>query len=225
MIWRLNTDLPELFPDPYDGEPDGLIAVGGDLCPERLVAAYSRGIFPWYGFKENEDIMWWCPLDRFVIFPDEIHISHSMRQLIRKGTYDVTFNQAFDKVIENCSKTDDRNTQMGAWLGNDMINAYKEMFAIGLAASVEVWQPDTSEPDGRRLVGGLYGINIGYNFFGESMFSLVPSASKLALIHLAEHLKPFGGIIDCQFETAHLKSMGGRHISYEEYISYLEQEK
>ena len=215
MLFRLLDDKPNIFPDPHFGEEDGLIAIGGDLSPERLITAYNNGIFPWYGYKENEDIMWWCPLDRFVIFPEEIHISHSMRQLIKKGTYETTINQAFDKVIENCSKTDKRNEQVGAWLGDDMINAYKKMYELGLATSIEVWDKDGN------LVGGLYGININNNFFGESMFSLVPNASKLALIYLAEQLKPFGGIIDCQFETAHLLSMGGRHITYDEYMKYL----
>ena len=213
MVWRL-TDDPNLFPDPHYGDEDGLIAVGGDLSPERLVAAYSNGIFPWYGFKENEEILWWCPMDRFVIFPKEIHISHSMRQLLKKGTYRVTINAAFDDVIANCSKAQQRNEQVGAWLGDDMIAAYKRMYDMGLAASVEVWQDET-------LVGGLYGINIGNNFFGESMFSLSPSASKVALIYLARQLEDFGGIIDCQFETAHLKTMGGRHIPYDEYMKYL----
>ena len=215
MLFRLLDDKPNIFPDPHFGEEDGLIAIGGDLSPERLITAYNNGIFPWYGYKENEDIMWWCPLDRFVIFPEEIHISHSMRQLIKKGTYETTINQAFEKVIENCSKADKRNEQVGAWLGNDMINAYKRMYELGLAASIEVWDKDGN------LVGGLYGININNNFFGESMFSLVPNASKLALIYLAEQLKPLGGIIDCQFETAHLLSMGGRHITYDEYMKYL----
>ena len=215
MLFRLLDDKPNIFPDPHYGEEDGLIAIGGDLSPERLIAAYNNGIFPWYGYKESKEIMWWCPLDRFVIFPEEIHISHSMRQLIKKGTYETTINQAFEKVIENCSKADKRNEQVGAWLGNDMINAYKKMYELGLAVSVEVWDKEGN------LVGGLYGININYNFFGESMFSLVPNASKLALIYLAEQLKPFGGIIDCQFETAHLLSMGGRHITYDEYMKYL----
>lgn len=214
MVYELD-DNPTHFPLPEYGDDDGLLAVGGDLSPERLTFAYSHGIFPWYGFKENEDILWWCPMDRFVIFPNEIHISHSMRQLINKGTYTVTINEAFSQVIENCGKTQNRNELVGAWLGKDMIEAYTKMHDLGLAASVEVWDKDGN------LVGGLYGINIGYNFFGESMFSLVPSASKLALIHLAKQLEPFGGIIDCQFETEHLKTMGGRHITYEEYMSYL----
>lgn len=216
MVWRLTND-PTLFPDPHYGEDDGLIAVGGDLSPERLANAYCNGIFPWYGFKEHNEILWYCPLDRFVIFPSEIHISHSMRQLINKGTYRVSINRDFDKVIENCSRADGRYDQEGAWLGDDMIKAYREMHRLHLAASVEVWDNDG------RLVGGLYGINIGSNFFGESMFSLVPSASKLALIHLAHVLEPLGGIIDCQFETPHLKSMGGRHISYEEYMEVISE--
>ena len=215
MIFRLLEDKPNIFPDPHYGEKDGLLAVGGDLSPERLITAYNNGIFPWYGYKESEEIMWWCPLDRFVIFPNEIHISHSMRQLIKKGTYKTTINQAFDAVIENCSKVNNRNELVGAWLGKDIIDAYKKMYELGLAASIEVWDKD------ENLVGGLYGININNNFFGESMFSLVPSASKLALIYLAEQLNPFGGIIDCQFETAHLLSMGGRHITYDEYMKYL----
>lgn len=218
MVWRLNDD-PTVFPDPQLGDEDGLIAVGGDLSPERLVNAYSNGIFPWYGFKEREEIMWWCPQDRFVIFPSEIHISHSMRQLINKGVYEVTINQAFELVIENCSKADGRYAECGAWLGDDMIAAYKELHRLGVAVSVEVWSKE------KELVGGLYGVNIGNNFFGESMFTLAPNASKLALIALAQALEPFGGIIDCQFETDHLKSMGGRHITYDEYMRVLNKKE
>lgn len=224
MIWRLTED-PSLFPDPRQGEEDGLIAVGGDLSPERLIAAYNNGIFPWYGFRENEDILWWCPMKRFVIFPKEIHISHSMRQLLKKGRYLVSINQAFDQVIEHCSTVAQRNEQRGAWLGDDMKQAYKRLFDMGLAASIEVWDTEKRTPDDPyapgALVGGLYGVNIGCNFFGESMFSLVPSASKIALIFLANQLEDMGGIIDCQFETAHLKSMGGRYISYDEYMDIL----
>lgn len=221
MVWELTED-PTLFPDPHYGEDDGLIAVGGDLSPERLVNAYSNGIFPWYGFKENDEILWFCPLDRFVIFPNEIHISHSMRQLLKKGTYEVTVNKAFDRVIEHCSKVDGRYDMCGAWLGNDMIKAYKELHALGLAASVEVWDTTLKDKDSgeHELVGGLYGVNINDIFYGESMFSLVPNASKVALIALARMLDQEHGMIDCQFETAHLKSMGGRHITYEEYMAF-----
>lgn len=216
MIYELNDD-PYAFPDPHDGEEDGLLAVGGDLSLDRLLTAYSKGIFPWYDFKNGEDILWWCPLKRFVIFPGEIHISHSMRQLINKDIYSVTFNAAFDDVIHNCSVNQGRCGQEGAWLGSDMIAAYTELHKYGWAASVEVWDKDN------RLVGGLYGVSIGRNFFGESMFSLVPSASKLALIALAMRLEPHHGFIDCQLETPHLKSMGGRYITYEEYMTYINE--
>lgn len=191
------------------------------MSPQRLITAYSNGIFPWYGFKENREILWWCPLQRFVIFPNEIHISHSMRQLLKKGIYGVTINEAFNDVIMHCSKIQSRDKESGAWLGDDMTNAYKEMHAQKFAVSIEVWEKPKDANDSRKLVGGLYGINIGKNFFGESMFSLVPNASKIALIELANILKPYGGIIDCQFETPHLKSMGGRFISYEEYMKIL----
>ena len=201
------------------GEDDGLIAVGGDLSIDRLLLAYSNGFFPWYSFRDSKEPMWYCPQQRFVIFPDEIHISHSMRQLMRSGRYQVTINKDFDGVIHGCAKAQDRDVTEGAWLGPDIISAYTEMHRQGFAASVEVWDAD-------RLVGGLYGITIGAAFFGESMFSLVPSASKLALIHLAQVLRENGGsLIDCQFETPHLRSMGGRHISYEEYMELLNGER
>lgn len=213
MIYRLSDRIA--FPDPRRGEPDGLFAVGGDLSIDRLLLAYSNGIFPWYSFR-NEEIMWWCPMQRFVIFPDEIHVSHSMRTLINKNKYRLSINEDFEAVIENCSSM--RINEEGAWLGEDMKRAYTELFHQGFAASVEVW-------DGERLVGGLYGVNIGRAFFGESMFSLVPSASKLALIYLARLFSKNGGlIIDCQLETPHLKSMGGRFISYDEYMEILSED-
>ena len=214
MVWQLNDD-PRLFPDPHQGEPDGLLAVGGDLSVERLLVAYSNGIFPWYGFRESPEILWWCPMKRFVIFPSEIHVSHSMRQLIRSRRYTVSVNSDFKGVIEQCSLVNRRNEQPGAWLGDEMKEAYMRLHDLGYATSIEVRDADSC------LVGGLYGVIIGRNFIGESMFSLVPSASKLALIFLARALEPHGGIIDCQFETAHLKSMGGRHIPYDEYMQYL----
>ncbi|WP_027455802.1 leucyl/phenylalanyl-tRNA--protein transferase [Xylanibacter brevis] len=207
------------FPHPSLAEDDGLIAVGGDLSIDRLLLAYSNGFFPWFSYRDSPEPMWYCPQQRFVIFPDEIHISHSMRQLIRSQRYQVTINKDFDGVIHGCAMAQDRDTTEGAWLGPDMIRAYTEMHHQGFAASVEVW-------DNGQLVGGLYGITIGAAFFGESMFSLVPSASKLALIHLAQVLRENGGsLIDCQFETPHLRSMGGRHISYEEYMELLNGER
>lgn len=213
MIVKLDPDVLG-FPDPHLGEDDGLFAIGGDLSIDRLLLAYSYGIFPWFDFRRWNDILWWCPMDRFIIFPDKIHVSHSMRTLMNKELYTVGFNDDFDGVISNCSRL--RYHEVGAWLGEDMIEAYKCLHEQGFAASVEV------RDKSGKLVGGLYGVTIGRNFFGESMFSLVPSASKLALIHLARFMKDNGGgLIDCQFETPHLKSMGGSHISYDEYMKYL----
>ena len=212
MVFRLSDEL--VFPHPRYGEPDGLLAVGGDLSVDRLLLAYQNGIFPWYAFRYYDEIQWYCPLDRFVLFPDEIHISHSMRTLMRKDLYHFTINQCFEDVIQACSES--RIEEEGAWLGSDMIEAYTELHRQGFAASVEVWDEE------EHLVGGLYGVTIGCCFFGESMFSRVPNGSKLALIHLAHIMQQTGGrLIDCQFETPHLKSMGGRHIPYEEYMDYL----
>lgn len=212
MVYQLTDKLS--FPDPHYGDPDGLLAVGGDLSIDRLLLAYSNGIFPWYAFREGM-IQWWCPMERFVIFPDEIHISHSMRTLINKRIYNLTVNQAFREVIHACGES--RMDMEGAWLGHEMMDAYTRLHEQGFAASIEVWEKE-------RLVGGLYGVTIGNCFFGESMFSLVPSASKLALIHLAQLFQKHGGtLIDCQFETPHLKSMGGRFISYEEYMELLQE--
>lgn len=214
MIFRLSKKLG--FPDPRLGEEDGLLAVGGDLSVDRLLLAYSNGIFPWYSFRDS-DILWFCPMQRFVIFPNEIHVSHSMRNLLNKEKYRVTINQDFAGVIKNCG--DLRKDQEGAWLGDDMTKAYTELHNQGFAASVEVWDQED------KLVGGLYGVTLGRCFFGESMFSLVPSASKLALIGLADTMVANGGVmIDCQLETPHLKSMGGRFISYDEYMDFVRME-
>ena len=219
MIFQLDNEL--WFPDPHLADEDGCLAVGGDLSIDRLLLAYQHGIFPWYAFRHDDQPVWYCPQKRFVIFPDEIHISHSMRTLMNKGSYRVTFNEDFDGVIRNCSQP--RIDDEYAWLGNDMIEAYTELHRQGFAASVEVWDTISgNEPEHPRLVGGLYGVNIGRAFFGESMFSLVPSASKLALITLARLMQTYGGtLIDCQLETPHLRSMGGRFISYDEYMSLI----
>ena len=214
-VWRLNKDILA-FPDPHYGEEDGLRAVGGDLSVDRLLLAYSNGIFPWYGFKERREIMWFCPMDRFVIFPEKIHVSHSMRTLINHRTYHVTYNRAFNDVIRGCSQADGRYNERGAWLGEDMISAYERLHERGYAASVDVWDKEN------HLVGGLYGVTIGRSFFGESMFSLEPSASKLALLYLANMMQDRGGnLIDCQFETPHLRSMGGEHIPYDRYMGFI----
>ena len=209
-VYQLDHEL--WFPDPHLGEDDGLVAVGGDLSVDRLLLAYSKGFFPWYSFRHNKEPLWFCPLQRYVIFPNEIHVSHSMKQLINRHQLKPTINQDFEGVIRGCATAQNRNKEEGAWLGPEIIEAYTEMHRQGFAVSVEVWQDE-------QLVGGLYGVNLGKAFFGESMFSLVPNASKLALIHLAQMLETLGGtLIDCQFETPHLRTMGARYIPYEEYL-------
>lgn len=216
MIFQLDEGL--WFPDPRVGEKDGLLAIGGDLSPERLTLAYYHGIFPWFSFRASDEPFWYCPMKRFVIFPSEIHVSHSMRTLMRKGIYTCTFNKDFDGVIKGCSLVNNRKEEKGAWLGDDIIQAYTQLHKMNYAESVEVWE-------GERLVGGLYGVTINHCFIGESMFSLVPDASKLALIHLARFMQQKGkGLIDCQFETPHLRSMGGRFIDYNRYIEILHTE-
>ena len=216
MIYKVPDDRLA-FPNPLLGEPDGLFAYGGDLSVDRLLLAYSNGIFPWYSFRDQEDILWYCPMRRFVIFPDEIHVSHSMRTFFNRhgDRYECSFDEDFDAVIHACSRL--RIDEEGAWLGDAMISAYTELHRQGFAHSVEVWDNETD-----RLVGGLYGVGIGACFFGESMFSLMPNGSKVALIHLARFMADNGGkLIDCQMETPHLKSMGGRYISYEEYMGII----
>ena len=209
-VFQLDKNL--WFPDPHLGEEDGLVAVGGDLSVDRLLLAYSNGFFPWFSYRDQKEPLWFCPLQRFVIFPDEIHVSHSMRQLIHKDLYRITVNKDFAGVLQGCATAQNRSTEEGAWLGPDIVKAYTELHRQGFAASIEVWEKD-------RLVGGLYGVTLGSLFFGESMFSLVPSASKLALIFLARQFAKLGGtLIDCQLETPHLRSMGARFIPYEEYI-------
>ena len=212
-VYQLDNDL--WFPDPHLGEEDGLVAIGGDLSIDRLLLAYSNGFFPWFSFRDQEEPLWFCPLQRFVIFPSEIHVSHSMKQLLKKNPYQITINKDFEGVMRGCATAQNRNELEGAWLGPNIIKAYTELYRQGFAASVEVWE-------GSQLVGGLYGVTLGRAFFGESMFSLVPSASKLALIFLARMLEAHGGrVIDCQFETPHLRTMGGRFIPYEEYMKII----
>lgn len=214
MVFELDAD--EIwFPDPSLGEKDGMLAYGGDLSTERLIMAYANGIFPWYAYDSECPILWYCPLNRFVIFPKEIHISHSMRTLINKHAYQVTWDRDFDGVIQGCATVSERQKQFGAWLGPDMIEAFTRLHREGIAHSVEVW-------DGDKLVGGLYGVRTGNAFCGESMFSLVPSASKLALIFLARKMEAEGvAFIDCQLHTPHLASMGGKYIPYEQYMTLL----
>lgn len=216
MVFQLDDKI--WFPDPRLADDDGCLAIGGDLSIERLILAYSHGIFPWFSFRDTSDPVWYCPHERFVIFPKEIHVSHSMRTLINKEHYYFSINHDFEGVIRQCSSL--RYYEDGAWLGEDMIQAFLELYRRHYAASIEVWEDST---DGTpRLVGGLYGVTLGHAFFGESMFSLVPNGSKLALIFLARYLEKIGGkLIDCQLKTAHLESMGGRYISYNEYMTLI----
>lgn len=216
MVFWLEKD-PPMFPDPALGEPDGLVAVGGSLTPQWLKVAYSNGFFPWYAYKQTKDIEWFCPMERFVIFPDEIHVSHSMRTLINSGRYLVTLDTDFDGVVNGCMTVDKRHDHINAWLGPHILEAYSALHNEQWAHSVEVWNSSTG-----ALAGGLYGVAAGHCFCGESMFSNEPNTSKLALIALALKAEAFGlKIIDCQFHTPHLKSMGGRTIPYDEYMRLL----
>lgn len=211
MIFQL--DRTDSFPDPRYGNKDGFYAVGGEITPERLAKAYPMGIFPYFAFR-HEPVIWWAPQERFVIHSDEIHVSHSMRNMINKRKYRCTINKAFADVLAGCACTDDRIEEDNAWLGPDLLDTWMLLNEDGHAKSVEVW-------DGDELVGGLYGFVCGRAFIGDSMFSLVPSASKLAQIHLARYMQANGGgIIDCQLETSHLKSMGACYISYDAYLDY-----
>ena len=208
MIFRLDERL--LFPDPELAEPDGLLAVGGDLSPQRLLLAYRQGIFPWY--SDDTPILWYAPHERFVLYPENLKVSKSMRQVMRSGRFVVTMNQCFADVIKACSVSF-RKDQDGTWITDDMINAYINLHQLGHAHSIEVWEDD-------QLVGGLYGVQVGYVFCGESMFSRVSNASKTALIHLCQTNKY--RLIDCQVHTEHLESLGAGMISREEYCLNLD---
>jgi leucyl/phenylalanyl-tRNA--protein transferase len=201
------------FPNPCLAEENGLLAVGGDLSVDRLVLAYRNGIFPWY--NEGDPIMWWCPKERFIIRPENIHISHSMKKFIRKHEISVFFNRHFSETMHRCREK--REFNEGTWITDDMEKAYKRLFDSGFAISAEAYF------DG-RLAGGLYGVCLGKCFFGESMFSEMENGSKAALISLAQLLEENDFVmIDCQFHTDHLESMGGVMISYDEYMKLLER--
>ena len=205
MIFRLDDRL--VFPDPALAEPEGLLAVGGDLSTERLLLAYQNGIFPWY--SDETPILWYSPHERFVIYADELKISTSMKKFLRKKPFAITVNKSFKQVIEACA-TIERKDQEGTWITADMQKAYLKLRQQGYAHSIEVWQDD-------NLVGGMYGISVGNVFCGESMFSRVSNASKAALIYTCGLYK----MIDCQMPTEHLASMGGRMIGRKEYMDVL----
>jgi leucyl/phenylalanyl-tRNA--protein transferase len=208
MIFRLDERM--LFPDPELAEEDGLLAVGGDLSTDRLLLAYQSGIFPWY--SDDEPILWFSPHERFVLYPAELKVSKSMRRVLNSGMFKVTTDQCFENVITACSQME-REGQDGTWITADMQAAYIELHQKGYAHSVEVWQGD-------NLAGGLYGVQVGHVFCGESMFSRVSNASKTALIYLCS--SGLFSLIDCQIHTAHLASMGARMISRAAYLKVLE---
>ena len=195
-------------------EPDGLLAIGGDLSPERIMLAYKKGIFPWY---EGDHILWWSPDPRFVLFPGELKIHKSVRKLEKKNTFRFTINQDFSGVISNCKKIN-REGQQGTWITDEMEKAYMKLHELGYAHSAEAWERE-------ELVGGVYGIWIGNIFCGESMFSKVSNASRFAFIKYVQHLEKEGlKLVDCQVYTEYLESMGGRMIAREEFLRLLAQE-
>lgn len=209
-IFRLSEKIE--FPPAWLARPDGLLCIGGDLCPKRLTLAYRRGIFPW--FSNSEPILWWSPDPRLVLFPSMIRISKSLKKTIRKNCFSIRINTAFEQTIAACSQPRQDKPE-GTWLVAEMIDAYITLHKMGIAHSVEAWQGD-------RLVGGLYGISLGKIFFGESMFSLVSNASKVALVALAQELNSHGfGMIDCQVTSGHLLRMGAREITRELFLDLL----
>ncbi len=193
-------------------DPDGLLAAGGDLSPERIVAAYKKGIFPW--FSDDQPILWWSPDPRCVVFPEKLHISKSLRKKLNKQPFKVTFDRDFPSVIQCCANS--RGEEAGTWITDDMLEAYIELHHLGFAHSVEVWS-------GNQLVGGLYGLAIGRCFFGESMFSSATDASKIAFVYLANQLKAWNyHIIDCQVENPHLLTLGAETIQRSKFQTILE---
>jgi len=210
-LFALDKEL--VFPPVNLAEPDGLLAVGGDLSAKRLLLAYRNGIFPWY---EGEHILWWCPDPRFVLFPEELKVSKSLKPLLNKNHFEFTINKAFIEVINNC-KTISRRDQASTWITDAVKEAFINLHELGFAHSAEVWKED-------ELVGGLYGIRLGNVFFGESMFSKQSNASRYAFIKYVQYLKSENIVlIDCQIYTDYLESMGARMIPREEFIKLLEK--
>ena len=200
------------FPAVETASPEGIVAVGGDLSPERLLLAYNSGIFPW--FEDDEPILWWSPPERMVLFFEDLKISKSMRNIINQQKFKVTFNTSFREVVLNCKKIA-RKDQPGTWITDNMVEAYCKLHELGKAKSVEVWQND-------ELVGGLYGIDLGHIFCGESMFSKVSNASKLAFIALAKQLELANyKVLDCQVYNPHLESLGCVEIERDDFIEIL----
>ncbi len=209
--YPLNSSFPPL--EHALAEPNGLLAAGGDLSPERLLDAYSQGIFPW--FNEDEPILWWSPDPRMVLFPNELKISQSLQKTIKKHDYQIRTDSHFKQIMEACAQP--RKNQAGTWIHPQMIAAYTALHEMGWAHCVETWIDD-------QLIGGLYGVSIGRIFFGESMFSLKPNASKIAFVHLVQQLQQWQfDLIDCQVKTSHLASLGAREISRGQFRQILDR--
>jgi leucyl/phenylalanyl-tRNA--protein transferase len=212
LFWLSNEHLE--FPPVHLAEPEGVLAVGGDLSPQRLLKAYNSGIFPWY--SPEEPILWWSPDPRFVLFPDKLKVSKSMRPYFNQQKYQLTFDQEFESVMRACGEMP-RPGQNGTWITDEMIEGYTRLHHLGYAHSVEVWQESS-------LVGGLYGLSLGRVFFGESMFARATNASKFGFITLVRELKERGfWLIDCQQETPHLASMGAEPIARKEFLKLLDR--
>ncbi|QCX53161.1 leucyl/phenylalanyl-tRNA--protein transferase [Elizabethkingia sp. JS20170427COW] len=211
-MYRLHPDEIS-FPDPKKYHPEeGVIAIGGDLSVERVWFAYQLGIFPW--FNEGEEILWWSPDPRFVLYPNELRVSKSMRKIMRDEVFRFTENQCFEEVVRSC-KNVSRKGQRGTWITEEMVKVYQQLHLLGKAKSVEVWQGDA-------LVGGFYGVDLGVVFCGESMFSKVSNASKAGFIHFVQKYQQQYQLIDCQTYTQYLESLGAKMIEKLKYLSYLE---
>lgn len=211
-VYLLSDDL--IFPAPRLAPQEGLLAVGGDLSPERLLLAYQMGIFPWY--SQDEPIMWWSPDPRLVLYPAELRITKSLQKTLTKGRFKLTMDQAFEAVINACAQSR-TGADEGTWIVDEIITAYCSLHKAGLAHSVEAWQDD-------KLAGGLYGVSLGRCFFGESMFTRISNASKVAFVALVEHLRALEfDLIDCQITTAHLIRFGAREISRARFLDELKK--
>jgi len=209
-VYQLSEDL--VFPPPHLASKSGLLAIGGDLSRKRLLLAYSMGIFPWY--SAGEPILWWSPDPRLVLYPDEFKVSRSLKKIIKKQAFRVTMDRAFEDVITQCAQVRLENHE-GTWIVDDMVQAYCRLHESGFAHSVEAWRDDI-------LAGGLYGVSLGKFFFGESMFTRITNASKVALVALVEYLQARNfALIDCQITTEHLISFGAREISRARYLKEL----
>jgi leucyl/phenylalanyl-tRNA---protein transferase len=209
-VYLLTDDL--IFPPVHLATPEGLLAIGGDLSPQRLLLAYQRGIFPWY--SEDEPILWWSPDPRLVLYPQELKISRSLRKTIRRGRFKATMDTRFAQVIQACGRTRLINGQ-GTWITPEMVKAYTRLHRLGYAHSVEIWHDED-------LVGGLYGVSLGRCFFGESMFSTMSDSSKVALVALRNHLQQNQfDFIDCQMPTDHLIRLGARKVTRDDFLAEL----